>query len=505
MVSHYENLKSFFEETFPRVDKYTRKHRRVIKYVIAGGTAAATNIGSLFILVHFFSIYYLVAAVASWTISFCVSFALQKFWTFGSRNLDKAHKELVIYFTVSIASLVVDTYLLYLFVEFLHIHYLISQIVIGLATAVVTYSINKFIIFKKHNTAGGHVILIAAANYPPDPGGPATHAQKYVEEFSAAGHEVRVVVFSRLYWLPVGLRHVVYSLLVFRKALGADVIYLQDPISSGPAAYVARLMRKPYSIRIGGDVIWERAAEHGETVLSCREFYTQGKHAGTRFFGVVQSVIRHARRIVVPSPLLVDIYSTYYQVPKERIALIPNPLPGPRALHPHTERSVVFASRLVRYKNLQTVIDACTHLDATFYILGDGPERAELEARSSELGARTKILGTVSRKEKDEYLKKCMLTIAPAWTEFNPNYVLEGFAMGKPTLMSRENGLPFALPDYMLFDPHDAGDLTRKMQYLLSEVGYREAETWVRNLAYTQTWKDVVTENLKIISEVCAF
>ena len=183
MVSHYENLKSFFEETFPRVDKYTRKHRRVIKYVIAGGTAAATNIGSLFILVHFFSIYYLVAAVASWTISFCVSFALQKFWTFGSRNLDKAHKELVIYFTVSIASLVVDTYLLYLFVEFLHIHYLISQIVIGLATAVVTYSINKFIIFKKHNTAGGHVILIAAANYPPDPGGPATHAQKYVEEF----------------------------------------------------------------------------------------------------------------------------------------------------------------------------------------------------------------------------------------------------------------------------------------------------------------------------------
>lgn len=509
MLKHYNNLKSFFEYQFPKLDAYTRAHRRVIKYVISGGTSAWTDIALLFVFTHFFGLYYIYSSIIAWIIAFWISFFLQKFWTFGKRTLKGAHRELVLYFSVALINLVINTCALYVFVEYLHVNYLISQIIIGLATAVVTYSINKFFIFKHIHPVGKHVIVIATPSYPPDPGGPPTHAEKYVKEFGKAGHEVRLVVFSRLLGLPTIVRHFVFAFLVLRQSIGADVIYVLDPISSGPAAYVARFLRKPYVIRVGGDVVWERAVERGKTKLSCLEFYKAGDYTHAKFYGVTKSVLRYAKRVIIDKRFpsdnpLATIYSNYYDIPAIKITGIPNPLPASISVSAPVERSLVFSSRLVKYKNLAMVVDALLRVNIIFYVLGDGPERTHLESKVESLRSKVRIMGTVARSEKDEYLKKCMLTIAPALTEFNPNYVLEGFAMGKPTLMSRENGLPFALPESMLFDPRNPLEFTEKLTYLLSDTGYTEAQNWVKQLSYHQTWDDVVKKNLEIIKEVCA-
>ncbi|MFA6006409.1 MAG: GtrA family protein [Candidatus Paceibacterota bacterium] len=497
MLRHYESLKSLFEETFPRIDKYTRAHRRVIKYIIAGGTSAWTDIALLFAFTHFLGIHYIYSSIIAWIIAFWISFFLQKFWTFGKRTLKGAHRELIIYFSVALINLAINTYALYVFVEFLHINYLISQIIIGLATAVVTYSINKFFIFKHIHPAGKYVIVIATPSYPPDAGGPSTHAEKYVQEFTRVGHEVRLVIFSKLLRLPAGLRHLVFAFFVARQSIGANIIYVMDPVSSGVAAYVARLLRKPYIIRVGGDIVWERGAEKGLISKSCITFYETEKYSNFRFYNITKSVLQHAKKVIVPSQLLAKVCEKYYSIPAKKIILIPNPLPTKISPIQYSERSVIFASRLVEYKNLGFVIKAFSDIDATLYILGSGPQEIKIAIGN------VKAVGTVSREKKDEYLKKCMLTIAPALTEFNPNYVLEGFAFGKPTLMSRENGMPFALPENMLFNPRNEREFIEKLNFLLSENGYKQAQNWVKELSYSQTWENVIQKNLEIISEVC--
>lgn len=503
MLRHYEKTKKKFETRFPYIDRLTRPHRRIIKYVLSGGTAASIQIALLYICTSVFGVYYLYSSIIAWVAAFCISFTLQKFWTFSSRSLDRAHHQLLYYFIVAISNLGANTVLLYVFVERFHVHYLLSQIFIGLSAAVVTYTINKHIIFRKHHPVGRFVIVLAAPNYPPEPGGAATHAARYTEAFGTHGHEVRLVIFSRFLFLPPGLRHLVYAFFVLRQCVGADLIYLFDPISSGPAAYVAWLMRKKYIMRIGGDVVWERAAERGATSLSCREFYVQGRHVYSRLFRIARSVIRGAEKIIVPADFLLSIYTTYYGVAKDRITVIPNPLPAAIIPVPYAERSAVFASRLVRYKNLPHIIEPFLSgdINATLYILGDGPEKQRLCS-----GDHVKVVGTVSRDIKDEYLKRCMLTVAPALTEFNPNYVLEGFALGKPTLISKENSLSVvpALPEMMVFDPRSRDDFVHKMNNLLSSEGYKKAQAWVLSLSHAQTWEEVIQQNLAVIARVCA-
>src|SRR3989338_11713432 len=56
---------------------------RPLRYLLSGGTAAAANLTVLFVLVHFFHIWYLEASVLSFIIGMCVSFVLQKFFTFS--------------------------------------------------------------------------------------------------------------------------------------------------------------------------------------------------------------------------------------------------------------------------------------------------------------------------------------------------------------------------------------------------------------------------------------
>ena len=483
------------------------QHKTLLKYLISGTTAAFTNFGLYFIFTRILNWYYLTAYVASVFGAFWVSFILQKFWTFNNKDTDQINRQIGLYVLVNIGSLIVTTAGMYIFVSLLHLWDALALVVTSLGIAFCTFFINKLFVFKAEHHGGKETIVLAVPNYPPEPGGVATHAQKYREEFEKAGHLVHLVVASHMPKLPPPLNHIIFAFTVFLEAVGADMIYVMDTVSSGPAAYVAWLLRKPYVIRIGGDVVWERAAEKGKTTKSCLEFYKTEKYQAFRFYSITKFVLTHAEKVIVPCDLLKTLYVTYYSVPSEKIILVPNPLPTHPTPNPspkgRVEKSVVFASRLVSYKNLELVTKAFATIDATFYILGDGPEKQKLEARRSELGDRVKILGTVSRSEKDEYLKKCMLTVAPALTEFNPNYVLEGFTFCKPTLMSRENGLPFTLPEIMLFDPRNEKEFTEKLTYLLSDAGYAEAQNWVKNLRFAQTWDDVIKKNLEIIKGIC--
>ena len=134
-------------------------------------------------------------------------------------------------------------------------------------------------------------ILLAAAIYPPDPGGPATHALMLEGAARAEGHEVHTVVFSRFHHLPPGIRHLRYLVELIKEVRGVDVIYAHDARSTGlPAYLVSLLFRKPLVLRIGGDVVWEKAMAQGALALSVRQFYKDGRGHGLLFDQLLEFV-----------------------------------------------------------------------------------------------------------------------------------------------------------------------------------------------------------------------
>ncbi len=126
------------------------EHRiRIAKYIISGGTAASVNLGFLFLFADVLGLHYLVAGVLAFVLAFGVSFTLQKFWTFQNHDRALIPKQMVIYLTVSVFSLMVNTILLYLFVEWFGWWHIWAQVMAGGLLALINFFIYRFVIFHQ--------------------------------------------------------------------------------------------------------------------------------------------------------------------------------------------------------------------------------------------------------------------------------------------------------------------------------------------------------------------
>ena len=126
-----------------------RRHAMVIRYLIAGGTAASVDISILYLATEVFGVWYLSSAVFAFTMAFIVSFLLQKFWAFRDRRVEGMHGQLLSYLFVLILNMILNTAFIYFLVENGNQHYIISQIISGAVIALWSFFIYRFIIFRE--------------------------------------------------------------------------------------------------------------------------------------------------------------------------------------------------------------------------------------------------------------------------------------------------------------------------------------------------------------------
>jgi len=127
---------------------------RLARYLLAGGTGAFVNLGSLFFLVHYLGFHYLAGSIISFTTAFVVSFVLQKFWTFRDfeRNKKIVGKQLTNYLLIALLNLILNTFFMYFFVEFFGFWYMLAQFLTSGIIAILSYYLYKFFVFGKTNS-----------------------------------------------------------------------------------------------------------------------------------------------------------------------------------------------------------------------------------------------------------------------------------------------------------------------------------------------------------------
>lgn len=126
---------------------FTEKQWHLLRYLLSGGTAAAVLLLVLHVLVAWFGMYYLVASALAFSVSFCVSFLLQKFFTFRDHETERMHTQAALYLVVFLCNIAINTALMYTFVDIVGISYLISQVLTGGIIAMGSYFIYKHLIF----------------------------------------------------------------------------------------------------------------------------------------------------------------------------------------------------------------------------------------------------------------------------------------------------------------------------------------------------------------------
>jgi putative flippase GtrA len=121
---------------------------KLVRYIISGGSAAATQIGLLILFTDVFGIWYITSTTMAFCVAVFVSFLLQKFWTFQNKTRHNMHIQAAGYLVVAVIGLITNDLLLYFFVEYFHLHHIVGQIIGSGLIAILNYFLYRSVIFK---------------------------------------------------------------------------------------------------------------------------------------------------------------------------------------------------------------------------------------------------------------------------------------------------------------------------------------------------------------------
>lgn len=243
-----------------------------------------------------------------------------------------------------------------------------------------------------------------------------------------------------------------------------DVIHAHCVLEAGPAACeIARRERIPYVV-----------TEHSSEILN-------GVRAPDRRV-LAKNVYAQADAVIAVSDALADSISEL--APRVQPIVIGNlvrdsvfQMAARRALR--ADRIVVVAiSSLVAAKRIDLAIAAMAALPPAlqgkieFVIIGDGPERARLEALAANQPVQCTFLGSLSHHEAMERLASAQLLVHPSSFETFGVVLAEAAALGVPVVATRSGGPNSIVTDEcgILVDVNDVQQLREGIEDIVENL-----------------------------------
>ncbi len=370
-------------------------------------------------------------------------------------------------------------------------------------------------------------IVLANQWYPPESGwgGVAMYNHTLAHAYRALGHEVtviarrndattpafaetngirihRLLTHDHYYWrrTPVAgyysrtLQQLAYSWRVrlaikrLNKTRPIDVIEFAEINAEG--FFFARTPRIPFVVRC-----------HTPTFV-LRDFFESDElpHDTRVISACEKDLIRRAHAVTAPSKDMAQRIAEATGVDREKIAVIPNPLPsygsngkanGKKQGRAEPELTVLYVGRVERAKGILVLAEAIPRIiksvpQARFVVAGydrstprGTSQRAELEQQLASAGVRAKVefIGAVDQSNLRALYDRADLCVVPALQYESFSYTCaQAMAAGKPVIATRVGGIPETVEAGvagLIVEPGDAGELAEAIVRLLKDEARR--------------------------------
>jgi len=328
-------------------------------------------------------------------------------------------------------------------------------------------------------------ILMHCVYFPPEVGGLESHIHFLCRGLVERGHQVDVVTSRSQPGLAA--REVVDGITVWRTSLwarntlgwathaagsmprmatlaqSADILHAQD-IAAVLPCMVAKSVR-------GAPLVTTYHTSHFLTraeVPFWRSIFRRYLEAANHNFAASTEIARVATQIAPKVHVEALTNGVETSVFRPVHPTLPPPAPG--------RRRVVVPRRLFPKNGVEYFVRALPlvvreGIDLEAIVVGDGPEKAELERLADELGVADRIdfLGSRPHADMPGLLSSAEVAIFPSLMEATSVGALESMACGLPVAASRVGGLPEIVDDGVgrLFEPRDPQGLALALSALL--------------------------------------
>jgi glycosyltransferase involved in cell wall biosynthesis len=212
-------------------------------------------------------------------------------------------------------------------------------------------------------------------------------------------------------------------------------------------------------------------------------------------------------RFVVPSRFYIEKFCEW-GMPRTLFRHIPNFVDATRYQPAYSPGDAfVYVGRVSREKGLRTLIRAAAAAHCRLYIVGSGPQLAEIRKLAAELQADVAFPGHLTGEALHRVVREARAIVLPSeWYENAPMSILEAYALGKPLVGARIGGIPELIRENETGVSFTSGDHTSLATVLrcmtdrsvgeLEEMG-RCARRWVESEFTAGTYRDRILETYR--------
>lgn len=296
-----------------------------------------------------------------------------------------------------------------------------------------------------------------------------------------------------------------------------DVILATDPVIAGvPALIAAKLMNKPFILRLVGNFAWEHAVRVGwlGSAVDIEEF--QQKRFGLRveLLRFIQEFVAHrADFVIVPSNYNKRLWAGW-GIPENKFRLVSNAVEPPTTELtrdslglPSNQTIVLTIGRLYPFKRVDKIIEcmAAHKINALLVVIGEGDQERNLKELAQRLKVDALFLGRQPHEKVLQFLSVCDAFVLYSSYEGQSHLLLEAMAAGAPVLASDLEPNRELIEDGvngLLVDSHDLNQLADRLKQVLSNQAFaRELVKNAKQKVKGYSWGKLADATLAVFEE----
>lgn len=198
---------------------------------------------------------------------------------------------------------------------------------------------------------------------------------------------------------------------------------------------------------------------------------------------------------------------------REKISVIPNGVDidlFKKTKKDTIDNKILFVGSLTKRKGVKYLLEAHSKINnVELWIVGDGPERSQLEGIASNLGVDERVIfvSTVSPTKLPDYYSSASIFVLPSLREAFPLSILEAMSCSLPVVASNTSGIPEVIEDEyngFLTEPANVEQLRSKIEFLFEtpELIRKMGKNARKTIEKSYSWDVIANQTVKVYRNV---